>query len=94
VLEAATYWKVPGIVGAEDGAAIPVDLVETIGEGSWPQARGTVGVRVAHRIFCILVLFRFYFHNYTLFSFISKNGLSPQRHHYWRRATTCRRQLV
>jgi hypothetical protein len=42
--------------------------------------------------FCILALFRFYFHKYALFSFISKNRPSARRHHYWRRAT-CRRQL-
>jgi hypothetical protein len=51
------------------------------------------------RLFYILALFGFYFHKYALFSFISKNGPSPRRHHYWRhhywrRATTCRHQLV
>jgi hypothetical protein len=44
--------------------------------------------------FCILALFRFYFHKYTLFSFILKNGPSARRHHYWRQVITCRRQLA
>ena len=45
-------------------------------------------------LFYILAPFGFYFHKYALFSFISKNGPSPRRHHYWRQATTFRRQLV
>jgi hypothetical protein len=44
------------------------------------------------RLFYILVLF--WFHKYVFFSFISKNRPSARRHHYWRQATTCRRQLV
>jgi hypothetical protein len=28
------------------------------------------------------------------FQFYLKNGPLARRHHYWRRATTCRRQLV
>jgi hypothetical protein len=47
----------------------------------------------AHCLFCNLALFGFYFHKYTLSSFISKNGPIARCRHYWRRATTCRRQL-
>jgi hypothetical protein len=36
------------------------------------------------RLFCILALLGFYFHKYTIFSFVSKNGPSARRHHYWR----------
>ena len=35
MLEAAIDWTDLRVVGAEDGAGGPVDLVETIGEGSF-----------------------------------------------------------
>jgi hypothetical protein len=43
VLEAAIDWTDLRVVGAEDGAGRPVDLVETIGEGSWPLGRDARG---------------------------------------------------
>ena len=35
MLEAAIDWTDLRVIGAEDGAGRPVDLVETIGEGSF-----------------------------------------------------------
>jgi hypothetical protein len=34
------------------------------------------------QLFWILAFFEFFLHNYALYSFISKNGPQPRRHHH------------
>jgi hypothetical protein len=44
------------------------------------------------QLFCKLVLFGSFLHNYAPGSFFSKNGPLARRRHHWRRACVCRRQ--
>jgi hypothetical protein len=108
-LDAAQQWRA-GVDPSRTGTRVPLPrLCPTQAHergSSHAQARGrsrlsayaikqkNITRRFSYRLFYILAFFKFYFYKYAFLSFISKNRPSPRRHHYWRQATTCRRQLV